>query len=87
MCGHKQRVVESCSVQVRWDMRVDPRRVDLPLNKCVVAVSDVDIDLTKRQCVAPPSPYACKDNEMFLFDVTETLVQVAKLPAFRQSGI
>jgi len=32
-------------------MRLDPRRTDLPTNKCVVAVSDVDIDLTKKQYV------------------------------------
>jgi hypothetical protein len=32
-------------------MRLDPRRTDLPTNKCVVAVSNVDIDLTKKQYV------------------------------------
>jgi hypothetical protein len=44
-----QRIVESCSVEVQWDMRLDPRRWDLPTNKATIEVSDVDIFLTKRQ--------------------------------------
>lgn len=46
---HARHVVHNCSLHVQCDLRLDPRRRDLPATKLDGRVSDVDIALTQHQ--------------------------------------